>query len=390
MSTISRTQRVKLLFYLSFMLLLSSCGFSQVETNGHQDMEAKRKDALSVECSKFYPFKSQLIDLEILEAVEIDILPATDFKQCSKYAHRFENPIGDTAVIGEYQFIVQNNKEKKKYEIDIYKNGKIKTSIKLPVEKPLPEVHEYYIHLFPYKNEVIMYMEDMYTTHYMICKYDLEGKELMRKEIEHTYVTHPEPNTNHYNPYLEFHSLSASQMIFTSHMAFADKFVTRVLDLNTFEISEYDKIAHGLILDEKEEKLVGFVTTNSNYGSEKTSFEITGIDKSVYVFEINKSLDEACDFIMKDSLLYIANYHPISTGSSLHCYDLKSGKLKWTADVLQVNAAHSEYWNKVTLIMYKDKLIMQGDEAYGSYLQIFDSETGKRLAHFGNVFEVKK
>jgi hypothetical protein len=180
-------------------------------------------------------------------------------------------------------------------------------------------------------------------------------------------------------------------MIFTSHMAFADKFVTRILDLNTFEITEYDKIAHGIILDEKEEKLMGFVTSKKDYKAEKqpVNFEITMIDGKKFEFSIEYG-DEACDFLMKDSLLYFANYHPISTGSSLHCFDMKTAKMKWTADVLQVNASHSEYWNKVTLSLYKNKLIIQGDEAYGSYLQIFDSETGKKLAHFGNVFEVKK
>ena len=32
---------------------------------------------------------------------------------------------------------------------------------------------------------------------------------------------------------------------------------------------------------------------------------------------------------------------------------------------------------------------MEGDEAFGDYVQIFDCETGKRLAVFGDILEVK-
>ena len=245
--------------------------------------------------------------------------------------------------------------------------------------------------MFPYNEFVIVILRDFYGTHYTICKYDADGTLHKKINIEHTYIEHPDPKTNYYKPYLEFHSLTASQMIFTSHMAFADKFVTRVLDLNTFEITEYDKIAHGIILDEKEEKLIGFVTSKKDYKKEKqpVHFEISMINKINYEFDIDYA-DQTCEFLVKDSLLYIGNYHPIASGSSLYCFDMRTGKIKWTADVLQVMASHSEYWNKVTLSMYKDKLIMQGDEAYGIYLQIFDAKTGKRLAHFGNVTEEKK
>ena len=96
--------------------------------------------------------------------------------------------------------------------------------------------------------------------------------------------------------------------------------------------------------------------------------------------------EPSCNFLLKDSLLYIANYHPIATGSALHCFDIKAGKLKWTADVLQINASHSEYSNEVTLSLYKDKLLMEGDETNGDYLQIFDCQTGKRITWFGHFF----
>lgn len=375
---------------IPILLFTASCSTAQVETNGANDMKAKQKDIENEECSRHYLFDNEVIELEKMESVPIGG-KVIDFKKCSKYAHRFESIISDTVYNQGVRYAIENDKKKKKYNLHIQQTKKDVKTIKLPVANPLPEVHEYYISLFPYKEFVIMYMRDMYSTHYTICKYDADGTLHDSLRIEHTYIEHPEPKTNHYKPYLEFHSLTASQMIFTSHMAFADKFVTRILDLNTFEITEYDKIAHGVILDENEEKLVGFVTSKKDYEAktQPVHFEISMINGKTYSFDIDYA-DKACDFLLKDSLLYIGNYHPIATGSSLHCFDMRAGKIKWTADVLQVNASHSEYWNKVTLSMYKNKLIMQGDEANCSYLQIFDAGTGKRLAKFGCVWEEKK
>jgi hypothetical protein len=380
----------------SLICLITLNGCSQ-KTREKSEAELKneplKKDTVKTypeECSKHYLFDKEVIDLELLKAIDLGGY-VNDFKICSKYAHRFTNPISDTVYNDGYLYSVENDEDQRRYFLHISKNGKTIKSVKLPVDDPLPDVREYSFYLFPYKNDVIMYMEDMYTTHYYICKYNSEGEELMRKDIEHTYITHPEPTTNYMHRYLYFSELTSSQMIFTSHMAFADKFKTILLNMDNFTVNEYDKMAHGYILDENDAEFIGFVTSKKDYEAEKqpVNFEITMTNDAKYNFSIDYG-SEACDFLLKDSLLYIGNYHPISTGSSLHCFDLRTGEMKWTADVLQVNASHSEYWNKVTLSMYKDKLIMQGDEAYGSYLQIFDAATGKRLAHFGNVFEEKK
>lgn len=360
------------------LLGLLSCTSPQTTKSNLED----KKWYETEECSNLYPFDNYYINLDENNAVLIDGIPSTNFKTCSKYAHRFTNIISDSVTLNGKTFVVDNNKEKRIYNINIFEGKKRINTINLPVERPLPEVHEYYIHLLPYKNDIIMFMEDFYTTHYMICKYNADGKELMRKEIEHTYITHPEPKTNHYNRYLYFNNLTASQMIFTSHIAFADKFKTIVLSMDDFSIMEYDKTANGIILDDKDENLAGFVSQNKN------QFTVQMLDKRTFTFEI-KFGNPGCDFILKDNLLYIANYPPIATGSSLQCFDLKTGKMKWTADVKQIMASHSEYSNKVVISMYKNKIIMEGDEASGDYVQIFDAETGKRLAVFGDFLDVK-
>ncbi len=371
---------MNILFSISFLILFSCTGLQSSKSEPE-----KSQTIDTVEYSNLYLFGSletgvRYIDLDKNDYSLVGRVPSTTFKNCSKYAHRFINPVSDTVSLNGRTFKVENNKEKGIYNINIFEGEKLVNTVKLPVERPLPEVHEYYIHLLPYKSDVIMFMEDMYTTHYVICKYNSEGKELMRKEIEHTFVTHPEPKTDYHHRYLYFTDLTASQMVFTSHIGFAEKSKTVVLSMDDFAITEYDKTANGLILDENEKNLAGFVTQLNDH------FSVQMIDNTKYEFEI-KNGNPACEFILKDKLLFIANYHPIATGSSLQCFDLQTGKMKWTADVKQVMASHSEYYNKVTLSMYKDKLIMEGNETASDYVQLFDAATGKRLAVFGSFFE---
>ena len=337
------------------------------------------------ECSNLYPFQDYYINLNDNETIIIDSLPSEDFKTCSKYAHRFTNIIADSVKLKEGNiFVIDKNKEKGIYNINIFDHKKLINTIALPVEKPLPEVHEYYIYLFPYKDDVIMYMEDWYSTHYIICKYSVDGKEIMRKKIEHTYITNPEPTTDKYNRYLYFNNVTASQMIFTSHVTFSNKPKTIVLSLDDFAIVEYDTTANGLIFDKNEKDLAGFVTQIDDH-----LFSVQIVDNTPFEFKI-KYGSPTCDFILRDNLLYIANYHPIVTGSSLQCFDINTKKMKWTADVKQIMASHSKYANKVTLSMYRDKIIMEGNESYGDYVQLFDAETGKKLAVFGDVLEIKE
>ncbi|NRA12857.1 MAG: hypothetical protein HRT57_12945, partial [Crocinitomicaceae bacterium] len=113
--------------------------------------------------------------------------------------------------------------------------------------------------------------------------------------------------------------------------------------------------------DETDKEVIGFVSTKGNYENKITKFHINMIEGEDYDFTLRYGM-EHCNFLLKDSLLYIANYNNISSGSALQCYSLKSKKIIWTAKVLQINAGHSKYSNKVTLSLYKNKLLMEGEE----------------------------
>ena len=334
------------------------------------------------ECSQFYPFHDIYLNLETNQMVEADIIPANDFKSCSKYAWRFRTPFSDSVYVNGRSFVVEKNRDKGQYLINIYEKGEFVKSIIAPTEKPLPEVHDYSLYLTVFENDFILVMEDMYTTHYAICKYNTDGDLLTRQNIEHTFITHPEANTNYHHRYLYFHGIVGQQMVFTSHIAFSEKDKTVVLNMKDFSLEEYDLKATGLIADENEEKLAGFIS------GEDGKFKIEMLDGRKFKFDI-KYGGPACNCLLKGDMLYIADYHPISTGSGLQCFNLKTGKMQWTADVKQMNVGHSEYWNTVTISMYKNKIIMEGNEASGDYVQLFDAETGERLMAYGDFWDLE-
>ena len=87
----------------------------------------------------------------------------------------------------------------------------------------------------------------------------------------------------------------------------------------------------------------------------------------------------SAETVLFGDILVIAVFHDISTGSELSAFNINTGEKLWEADVKQLAVPHSKYYNKVILSCYENKIIMEGVEAYGHYLQIFDLETGKRL-----------
>lgn len=326
------------------------------------------------ECSQYYWFDGTWYDLERLQQANIDKKPI-NFKDCSVYHSGFHSPFKDTITYRQHVFCIS----KDKYELYIMPQGSNnKKTIRLPVADPLPQVHEYYLSMLPAENGVIVLMENYYDTQFILVKYDEMGKMLGKTEIEHTFITHPEPATNQHHRYLYLGYTNPTELIFTSHMAFGEKDKTVVVKLKDFAKKEYDYKLSGIVLDDAQQYAKAFI---SKKGKEDFTLIFHETKKEIK-FSIPNG-DKACTTVLKGDLLVVANYHPISTGSSLYCFDTHTGKQVWKADVKQVNAAHSEYENHVYLCLYKNTIVMEGVESYGKYLQFFDLESGKRLGCFG-------
>jgi hypothetical protein len=156
---------------------------------------------------------------------------------------------------------------------------------------------------------------------------------------------------------------------------------TVVVNLVDMKMMEYDFALSSVIWDDFDGSAKGFILApESREYSEKSTLKMFWKADSSYIELEIPYASEKCQTILWGSKLVVANYHPISTGSSLHCFDIYSKKILWTADVLQMNVDHSKYFNKVTISKYNDRIIMEGNEAYGNYLQIFEMHSVKRVA----------
>lgn len=357
--------------FISFtsLFLLTACATHSQK----KDMPQKDPAPVSAECSRHYLFDGTYYDLETCKQADIGG-KVIDFKKCSPFGYQFTSHIDDTIHFRNKTFCVNP----KTYRL-LISGEKAKTiTVKMPLADPQPEeVSQFHYSLLATNDGVVVIIENYYGTTFTIAKYDENGKELAKTELEHTFVTHPEPNTNHHHRYLYLGYTTPTQLVFTSHMAFGEKDKTIVVELKNLAKKEYDFKISGIVLDETQQHVSGLTF------HEKDQFTIRFPESGKEISFTIPNGDGACETILWNNQLIVANYHPISTGSSLYSFDAATGKQLWKADVGQVNASHSEYYNKVYLSRYKNTIIMEGAEAYGKYLQFFDAGSGKRLGCYG-------
>jgi hypothetical protein len=359
---------MKTFSFITTLVLLAACT-SNSQEKGRLKSPDPATTEFNDECSQYYSFDGHYYDLDTYRQIELGG-KVIDFKKCSRFKSVFTSPINDTVVYKQKAFSVNKNN----YTLVV--NGTSTT--KMPVPNPLPEVHEYMFSLLPTTDGVVVIMEDYYGTTFTVLKYDEKGKELGRTEFDHTFITHPEPNTNHHHRYLYLGYVLPTQLVFTSHMAFGEKDKTVVVELKDLSKKEYDFALCGIVRDDLQQYVKGFVLP-----SNKGKYTIKYPDENREVSFTIENSEGACTILAVSDKLMVATYHPIATGSSLYCFDANTGKQLWQARVAQVMADHSEYYNTVYLCLYKNTIVMEGVEAYGHYLQCFDYNTGKRLACIG-------
>ncbi|MCD4793049.1 MAG: hypothetical protein K8R54_07455 [Bacteroidales bacterium] len=105
------------------------------------------------------------------------------------------------------------------------------------------------------------------------------------------------------------------------------------------------------------------------------------LKKTLWKYSPNQalSLGTAVKAVVNNNKLIIAAYCPIVSGSDLVCIDIYSGKEIWRGEIKQLYINHSQYSNSVYIKLFGDKIVMAGDEAGCSYIQIIDINTGANL-----------
>jgi len=91
------------------------------------------------------------------------------------------------------------------------------------------------------------------------------------------------------------------------------------------------------------------------------------------------ALGDKMHIIVDENKLIVAAFSPIASGCDLVCINLQTGKEIWHADVQQLMVEHSKYLNEVYLDKIGNRIVLVGKEMGGSYVQVFDIETGKSL-----------
>ncbi len=90
-------------------------------------------------------------------------------------------------------------------------------------------------------------------------------------------------------------------------------------------------------------------------------------------------VSDSASALVRKGRLFVASFHRSASGAALDAFDVGSGKHLWSGEVEQLPIAHSIYLNDVMLTYRADALVMRGEEAALSYLQMFDPDNGKRL-----------
>jgi outer membrane protein assembly factor BamB len=134
--------------------------------------------------------------------------------------------------------------------------------------------------------------------------------------------------------------------------------------------------ASAAVVEDAAGALVGLLAVDDTTGALTLHDAVSGAVRWRYLAK-GRSDDSAATLVAGDQLV-LGQFHRIATGSRLISLDLASGALRWTAEVEQVNAAHSEYFNDVALELSGGDVIMRGTEASGCYVQRFDAATGRR------------
>jgi len=206
---------------------------------------------------------------------------------------------------------------------------------------------------------------------YHIKKYDADGNLLNEWTVAHTLFKRT-GNEVESIPYLFYLGHTNKEIVFSS-LSIQDAYKTIVLNLQNGTQQKMNYRTIGMILDANYDSLLGVIQYEKD--GKKLKVELNS-----KTWEIdNPEDDDGAKTVLKDSVLFVAMYPVISDGCNVNAYNANTGTLLWKGDVKQMMVPHSEYYNTVYLTLFRNKLILEGVEAGGQYLQVLDAKTGKRL-----------
>ncbi|MBI5219415.1 MAG: hypothetical protein HY958_10840 [Bacteroidia bacterium] len=316
-----------------------------------------------------YLFKNHFLNLDTLKLQDTSAMKGYIEIQRESYHASFFGQ-GKNERIAEYKNLNFELRENRDITISDSKGRLIKTVSDPDKKKTTDNICGNSV-LFAVPTGVVCAIRLAEESGYHICKYDENGTLINQWNITHTLYK-KEGNMVESIPYLFYFAHTDKEMIFSS-IYYSKPHETIILNLVDGTKKKIECSIGGIIIDEKTKALAGLIHFNDSEKKMETEF-------GKFKWAVDDPTGSNCaKCVFKDSVLYIATYHNIATGCSVNAYNINSGKLIWKGDVKQLMVGHSEYFNIVHLTLFENKLILEGNEAYGDYLQVLDIKTGKRL-----------
>ena len=309
-----------------------------------------------------YPFEDYYINLETMEKVIPKITPADNFKTLSPFSFRFSWPhwwkgYPDSV---EYKGVVFRS----------LKNGDLKIGEKLIPSPGTSSNFSGHKVLVKYGDGVVYAKAVGEPEGYIVRKFDEKGEMIWEEPLAFP-STDGRPDYNVSKQ--QFYLATAGYLLFT---CFGDAEGSTIIDVRNGNKGAYGFNIDGVIRGAGEDLINGYVTF---VGPDQDSMRVNLLIYDWILGPEPAGYGNTAETLIYKDILVVATYTNIATGSQLAAYNLGDGKLRWKADVAQLNVGHSQYYNGVTLSRYRNKVMMEGSEAGGSYLQIFDLDSGERL-----------
>ncbi len=315
--------------------------------------------------NSFYLYQGMGFDLGSMSWATYDDLPYYTFKTCSGFKHLFINYTEQKKIT--YEGTVFEIKDGD--EMLVVSDGDSGVTSSVCIRQS-----EYSdVYLMETSNGIVL-VSNCWSEYFTAEKYDRRRKSQARTNRNDFAAQKLDQYGSRYEGTRKLRYNTGQEFIFeTDTLQYSDIGGCLVFTLSDFSVKTYPFKPCGYAMKQDGNGYEGlfYKKDNMSYFQKIGSNEAYQLDSTEY-------FDQQMGIIV-DNKLIVTTYSPISTGSKLWCYDLDKKTMLWKAEVDQLNVPHSKYFNHVYLSLYKTRIILEGDEAGGDYLQIFDLETGKKL-----------
>lgn len=313
----------------------------------------------------WYPFEKYYIDLKTLHRLETVATVNRMFKNSQPYTLYFKGlSIDKLAYRGRFFEITPNNG---------LKMINLRTDEEQILPNPDEQAERYGQHFLMEVADGVVYIKHLGAEiGFKIYKYSPAGEMVFSIKLPHTDKVKKE-HLEYFRPYLQYLTHTTHQLVFTSYEK--SKPLTYLIDAIDGRITELAFSTQGVVCDEANRRdIIAFLH------AQQDSLMVNYLNRD---FFIKKDFLRACnsfEAVQRGTTLVIAAYNRTAAGAYLLGLDANTGQELWQTRVEPFQAnGNATYYNKIWLSHYGNYALLEGMEAGGRYLQIFDIQTGKRL-----------